>query len=110
ETAADGAAPGRCTSRDDRPIQRKAETETFASMKILYIAQERSAALEGARVVRGIAQNVRVTWAPTPAAALKWLQSNRDASAVIVEVQAQSCSFIQQLRELGLTTAVVVIA
>src|SRR5204862_3738436 len=91
-------------------IQRKAETETFASMKILYIAQERSAALEGARVVRGIAQNVRVTWAPTPAAALKWLHSNRDASAVIVEVQAQSCSFIQQLRELGLTTAVVVIA
>ena len=41
----------------------------------------------------------------------EWLQGNRDTAAVIVEVQAQSCaSFVEQLRGLGLTTPVVVVA
>ncbi|MCA1562857.1 MAG: hypothetical protein LC753_03745 [Acidobacteria bacterium] len=80
-------------------------------MKILQIAQDRAAALVAARVVDGIAQNVTLTWAQTPASALQWLQDNRDTAAVIVEVQAQSCgSFVEQLRELGLTTPVVVVA
>ena len=80
-------------------------------MKILHIAQERSAAAVAARVVHGIAQNVTLTWARTPASAIQWLQNNRDAAAVIVEVQAQSCaSFVEQLRGLGLTTPVVVVA
>ena len=43
-------------------------------MKILHIAQDRRAALVAARVVHGIAQNVTLTWVPTPAAALEWLQ------------------------------------
>ena len=52
----------------------------------------------------------RWTWAQTPAAALEWLQGNRDAAAVIVEVHSQSCaSFVEQLRGLGLTTPVVVV-
>lgn len=80
-------------------------------MKILHIAPEHAAALVTARVIHGIAQNVALTWAPTPASALQWLQGNRDTAAVIVEVQAQSCaSFVEQLRELGLTTPVVVVA
>ena len=53
----------------------------------------------------------RSTWVQTPAAALQWLQGNRDTAAVIVEVQAQSCaSFVEELRGLGLTTPVVVVA
>ena len=85
--------------------------ETSASIKILHIAQERGAALVAARVVHGIAENVTLTWAQTPASALQWLQGNRDTAAVIVEVQAQSCaSFVEQLRGLGLTTPVVVVA
>jgi signal transduction histidine kinase/coenzyme F420-reducing hydrogenase delta subunit len=80
-------------------------------MKILHIAQERGAALVAPRVVHGIAQNVTLTWAQTPASALQWLHSNPDTAAVIVEVQAQSCaSFVEQLRGLGLTTPVVVVA
>jgi coenzyme F420-reducing hydrogenase delta subunit len=80
-------------------------------MKILHIAQERSTALVAARVIHGIAQDVTLTWAGTPASALEWLQGNRDTAAVIVEVQAQSCaSFVEQLRRLGLTTPVVVVA
>ena len=80
-------------------------------MKILHIAPERGAALVAARVVHGIAQNVTLTWVQTPASALQWLQGNRDTAAVIVEVQAQSCaSFVEQLRGLGLTTPVVVVA
>ena len=80
-------------------------------MKILHIAPDRDAALVAARNVHGIAQNVTLEWVQTPAAALQWLQGNRDAAAVIVEVQAQSCaSFVEELRRLGLTTPVVVVA
>jgi signal transduction histidine kinase/coenzyme F420-reducing hydrogenase delta subunit len=80
-------------------------------MKILHIAQERGTALVAAGVVHGIAQNVALTWAPTPASALQWLQGNSDTAAVIVEVQAQSCaSFVEDIRGLGLTTPVVVVA
>ena len=64
-----------------------------------------------ARDIHGIAQNVTLTWVQTAASALQWLQGNRDAAAVIVEVQAQSCAaFVEQLRGLGLTTPVVVVA
>ena len=80
-------------------------------MKILHVAQEREAALVAAPAVHGIAQNVTLTWVQTPASALEWLQGNRDTAAVIVEVLAQSCaSFLEQLRGLGLTTPVVVVA
>lgn len=80
-------------------------------MKILHIAPERDAALVAARVIDGIAPSVALTWVQTPALALEWLQGNRDAAAVIVEVQTQSCAlFIDQVRALGLTTPVVVVA
>ena len=80
-------------------------------MKILHVAPERDAALVAAPLVHGIAQNVALAWAQTPAAALEWLEDNRDTAAVIVEVQAQSCgSFVEELRGRGLTTPVVVVA
>jgi hypothetical protein len=80
-------------------------------MKILHVVQEREAKMVPARVLHGIAQNVTLTWVPTPASAVRWLQDNRDAAAVVVEVQAQGCSsFVGELRELGLMTPVVVVA
>ena len=80
-------------------------------MKILHIAPERSAAFVAAPVVHGIAHNVTLTWVPSPAAALEWLQANREAAAVIVELHSQSCaSFVEQLRGQGLTTPVVVVS
>ncbi len=80
-------------------------------MKILHIAPEQGAALVAATTIHGIAQDCALTRAQTPASALEWLLSNRDTAAVIVEMQAQSCaSFVQELRALGLTTPLVVVA
>lgn len=82
-------------------------------MKILYIADERDAAAVAANALHATASNVTLAWAQTPASSLQWLQANRDAAAVIVEavVQGQSCAaFVEQVRRLGLTTPVVVVA
>lgn len=78
-------------------------------MKILHVAQEHDAAMAAARAVHGIAQDAALVWAKTPALALEWLEGNRDADAVILEVQAQSgASFIRDLRARDLMTPVVV--
>src|SRR5579859_2782661 len=79
-------------------------------MKILHVAQD----LETARVppgaIHGIARNVTLAWAESPASALEWLQRNTDAAAVIVEVEAQSgAPFVKELREARVETAVVVV-
>jgi PAS domain S-box-containing protein len=79
-------------------------------MKILHVAQ-RDAAIVASHALHGIAQNVAVAWAPTPGSAIQWLQHNHDAAAVIVEVHAQGCgSFVEEVRGLGLTTPIVVVA
>src|SRR5687767_8758071 len=80
-------------------------------MKILHIAPDPSAAWVPARVIHAIAQNVTPAWTATPAAALLWLQGNRDTAAVIAEVEPAGCAaFVEQLRALGLTTPVVVVS
>ena len=80
-------------------------------MKILHIARERRAAVVAERLIHGIAHDVTLMWAPTPASALHWLQDNRDTAAVIAEVEALTCaSFVEQLRGLGLPTPVIVVA
>jgi hypothetical protein len=80
-------------------------------MKILHIAPEHGDALVAASIIQGIAQECSLMRALTPASALEWLIGNQDTAAVIVEMQAQSCaSFIEELRGLGLTTPVVVVA
>ena len=81
-------------------------------MKILYIANERHAAALAAHALRGIAQNVTLTWAPTLDSARHWLDGNRDAGAVIVEaeVQGQGCvPFVDRVGDLGLTVPIVVV-
>ena len=78
-------------------------------MKILYIGYERAAAERAAGNLHGIARDFTLAWAQSPGAGLEWLQDNRDAAAVIVEVHTQSCaSFVEQMRRLDLDTPVVV--
>src|SRR5688500_11231164 len=82
-------------------------------MKILYIGHERRGALIAATALRSTAPNVTLTWARSHGAALSWIRDNRDASAVIVDPapQPQDCkAFVAQVRDLGLTTPVAVIA
>jgi PAS domain S-box-containing protein len=80
-------------------------------MKILHVAQQRDAAMVASPVLHGIAQNVTPAWVPAPASAIQWLRHNHDAAAVVVEVLAQGCSsFIEEVRGLGLTTPIVVVA
>ena len=85
----------------------------FDCMKILYIAHERRTAEAAAHGLRSIAPNVTLTWAPTPGAALRWIQDNRDTPVVIVDAGMQSQgdhAFLEQVRGLGVTTPVAMIA
>src|SRR4029078_3794407 len=78
-------------------------------MKILYIGYERASAELAAGALHGIAQDFTVSWAQSPGSGLEWLQDNRDAAAVIVEVHTQSCaSLVAAVRALGLDTPIVV--
>ena len=78
-------------------------------MKILYIGYERAAAERAAGALHGIAHDFTLAWAQAPGPGLEWLQDNRDAAAVIVEVHTQSCAaFVAQVRDLELDTPVLV--
>ena len=81
-------------------------------LKILYVATERRAAEAAARTLRGIARNVTLEWTQTSGAALRWIHSNHDADAVIVVLAdaQQGNAFLEQVRGLGVTTPVAVIA
>ena len=82
-------------------------------MKILYVANDRNAAQLAGTALRSIAPDVRLTWAGSLSAALRWVQDNRDVAALVLdtEVQHQSCaSFVDHVRSLGLTAPIVVVA
>jgi hypothetical protein len=82
-------------------------------MKILYIAQEYNAAEVALRALARIAPNVRVTWAPSPEAAIGWIRDNRDAQAVIAETGREDPAFhefLEQVRSLGVTTPIAAVA
>jgi PAS domain S-box-containing protein len=82
-------------------------------MKILYIAQECNAAEVAARALSRIAPNVRLTWAPSPEAAIGWIRDNRDAQAVIAERGREDPAFddfLEQVRSLGVTTPIAAVA
>ena len=63
-------------------------------MKILYVANERRAALLAADALREIAPDWRVAWAGQLSEALHWVHYNPDLAALVVEaeVQNQSCT------------------
>ena len=80
-------------------------------MKILHIAREPGTAVVAERLLHAIAHDVTPVAVPTPAAALHWLQENRDAAVVIAEIDALTCAgFVEQLRGAGLTTPIVLVA
>lgn len=80
-------------------------------MKILHIARDRAAAELAARALHGIASHVTLTWTLTGDAALQWLDANRDTAAAIVQIDLLSAAaFVEQVREVGLTTPIVVVA
>ena len=79
-------------------------------LKILHVAQDPELSRVPSGAIHGIAQNVTLAWAGSPASALEWLQENADTAAVIVEVEAQSgAPFVRALRAARLDTAVVVV-
>ena len=82
-------------------------------MNILYIAPERRSAQAAASALHRLAQNVTVTWAQTPGAALGWLRDHRNTEAVIVDTEAQAARgnvFLEQVQKLGVATPIAVIA
>lgn len=80
--------------------------------KILFVTSDRHAAQLGAQALQSMAPGSRFTWTQTPESALRWLQANRDAAAVVVEAAAQSAgaSFRERVRALGSGIRVVVVA
>jgi CheY-like chemotaxis protein len=80
-------------------------------MKILYVANERSDAQLAANALRDL--GLRLAWAGSLSAGLRWVQDNRDVAALVVEaeVQNESCPpFVARIRGLGLTAPMIVVA
>ena len=80
-------------------------------MKILYIGGEQSDAHGVATALRGIDQDVKVSWASGLEPA-RWLDENRDLAAVVVEAQTNGDSWpsvLNQARGPALHPAVVAI-
>jgi PAS domain S-box-containing protein len=78
-------------------------------MKILYLAQDCTAAEVALRALARLAPNVRVTWAPSPEAAIGWLREHADAQAVITEAGREAPAFddfLEQVRAAGVTVPV----
>ena len=82
-------------------------------MKILYIANDRRAGELAAFVLKTVAPDVAVTWAASLADARQWIDENRDAATLIVEVESDpsSCeSFVSHVRGLGVRAPVIVVS
>ena len=67
-------------------------------MKILYIGGEQSEAHGVATALRGIDQDVKVSWASRLEPAARWLDENRDLAAVVVEAQTNGDSWPSVLK------------
>ena len=67
-------------------------------MKILYIGSERSEAQAVATALRGVEQDVSVSWASRLEPAVKWLDQNRDLAALVVEAQTNGGSWPSVLK------------
>src|SRR5262245_38769408 len=80
-------------------------------MKILYIASERSRAQVATRALRTVYPNVSVLWGPSFERAAFGILENPDLAALIVEVQSDShgCSYLKQMRTVGLQAPVVMV-
>jgi PAS domain S-box-containing protein len=80
------------------------------AMKILYVADDRRAAQLAARALRAVAPNATLTWARDVAPAMRWVQDNRDAAAIILEpqVHGQNCAaVVNHVKALGIGAPVI---
>jgi hypothetical protein len=81
-------------------------------MKILYIGNEQRDAQTVAKSLRGITQNVRVTWAQSLDQFARYLALNRDLAAVVIDASIHAGkwpSSLKDLRSLPLRPAIVVV-
>lgn len=81
-------------------------------MKILYVGRERSDAEAVATALRGIAENVMVSWTSRLDHAARWIDQNTDLAAVVVEAQIDGTSWrplLERVRSLASHPFVVVI-
>lgn len=81
-------------------------------MKILYIGNEQRDAQTVAKSLRGITQNVRLTWAHTLDQCARYLALNRDLAAVVIDAAIHAGkwpSSLKDLRSLPLRPAIVVV-
>ena len=67
-------------------------------MKILNIGGEQSDAHGVATALRGVDQDVKVSWASRLELAARWLDENRDLAAVVVEAQTNGDSWPSVLK------------
>jgi hypothetical protein len=82
-------------------------------MKMLYIAGDRHDAQLAAFALRRVAPDVAVAWTSSLVAARRWVEENRTAAALIVEVDTDHSgleSFVDQVRGLGMAAPVIVAA
>jgi len=80
--------------------------------KILFVTSDRRAAQAGAHALERMAPGSSFTWTQTPESALRWLQTNPDAAAVVIEAETESAgaSFRDQVRRLATGARVIVVA
>jgi len=81
-------------------------------MKILYIGNERHDAQTVAKALRGITQNVRLTWAHSLDQFARYLAQNRDLAAVVIDSSIHAGKWptsLKDLRSLPIRPAIVVV-
>jgi nitrogen-specific signal transduction histidine kinase len=81
-------------------------------MKILYVANDRNAAMVAGATLRTIAPDVSVPWCVGLDAAWRWISDHRDVAALILELDGDPASydlFVSQVTGLGVNVPVVVV-
>ena len=79
-------------------------------MKFLYVAIERQAAELAGFALRSIAPDVAVSWAAGLGQAKRWVDENRNVSALIIEVESDTRSFealVGHARSVGVKVPVI---
>ena len=79
-------------------------------MKFLYVADERQAAEQAGLALRAVAPDVAVSWAASLGQARRWIDENRNVTALIIEVETDSRSFealVTHARGIGVKVPVI---
>ena len=79
-------------------------------MKLLYVANQRQAAEQAGLALRSVAPDVAVSWAASLGQARRWIDENRNVTALIIEVESDSRSFealVTHARGIGVKVPVI---